>query len=100
MGKNELYVLIAVFVLLTVIIVWFGAKCINDIRNRKNNKKSAVRSGRPRSEASAKPTDSVGSALCFGSPFFNKAYRYGNRRNQISSHSGDGEHALLFLHDD
>ena len=35
MGKNELYVLIAVFVLLTVIIVWFGAKCINDIRNRK-----------------------------------------------------------------
>lgn len=35
MGKSEVYILIAVFVLLTVILVWLGAKSIMDIRNRK-----------------------------------------------------------------
>lgn len=40
MGKYELYVVIAVFVVLTVIIVWIGAKSISDIRNQKKRRES------------------------------------------------------------
>lgn len=38
MEKYELYVLIAVFVVLTVIIVWIGAKSISDIRSQKKKR--------------------------------------------------------------
>lgn len=40
MGKYELYIVIAVFVVLTVIIVWIGAKSISDIRNQKKRRES------------------------------------------------------------
>ena len=40
MEKYELYVLIAVFVVLTVIIVWIGAKSVSDIRNQKKRRES------------------------------------------------------------
>ncbi len=40
MGKYELYVVIAVFVVLTVIIVWIGAKSASDIRNQKKRRES------------------------------------------------------------
>lgn len=35
MDKSEIYVLIAVFVLLMVILVWAGAKYTHDIHKRK-----------------------------------------------------------------
>lgn len=38
MGKYELYIIIAVFVVLTVIIVWMGAKTIGEMRNQKKNR--------------------------------------------------------------
>ncbi len=40
MEKYELYVLIAVFVVLTVIIVWIGAKSISDIRSQKKKREA------------------------------------------------------------
>lgn len=43
MGKSEVYILIAVFVLLTVILVWLGAKSIMDIRNRKRRQEQRRR---------------------------------------------------------
>lgn len=38
MGNSELYILIAVFVLLTVTLVWMGAKLILDMRRRKQQR--------------------------------------------------------------
>ena len=38
MGTSELYILIAVFVLFTVILVWMGAKLILDMRRRKQQR--------------------------------------------------------------
>ncbi len=35
MANYELYILIAVFAVLTVVLVWIGAKCINDVRKQK-----------------------------------------------------------------
>ena len=35
MNKTEIYILIAVFTLLTIILVWFGAKNLLDMRQRK-----------------------------------------------------------------
>lgn len=40
MGKYELYIVIAVFVVLTVIIVWIGAKSVSDIRNQKKRRET------------------------------------------------------------
>jgi hypothetical protein len=37
MNKSELYILMAVFGLLTIALVWFGAKFLLDIRKRKRN---------------------------------------------------------------
>jgi membrane protein implicated in regulation of membrane protease activity len=39
MGTSQLYMLIAVFVLLTVILVWMGAKIMLDMRRRKQQGK-------------------------------------------------------------
>ncbi|EFA44877.1 hypothetical protein HMPREF0645_0673 [Hallella bergensis DSM 17361] len=39
MNKSELYILIAVFGLLTISLVWFGVKFLLDIRKRKNSQK-------------------------------------------------------------
>lgn len=40
MGKYELYIVIAVFVVLTVIIIWIGAKSVSDIRNQKKRREN------------------------------------------------------------
>lgn len=40
MGQNELYILIAVFVILTVVIVWIGAKSVSDIRKQKKRREN------------------------------------------------------------
>ena len=38
MQNYELYVLIAVFAMLTVVIVWIGAKSIGDMRRQKRER--------------------------------------------------------------
>lgn len=43
MEKSELYILIAVFVLLMVILVWAGAKYTHDIRKRKQRQEERRR---------------------------------------------------------
>ncbi|MBP7767886.1 MAG: hypothetical protein KA067_02265 [Prevotella sp.] len=43
MGKTELYILIAVFVLLTVILVWIGAKMMLDMHRRGQRQKQRRR---------------------------------------------------------
>lgn len=40
MDKNEVYLLIAVFVILMVILVWIGVKMIFDMRRRKQRRKT------------------------------------------------------------
>lgn len=40
MDKSELYLVIAVFVVLMVIIVWIGTKMIFDLRKRKRNRET------------------------------------------------------------
>lgn len=40
MDKNEVYLLIAVFVILMVILVWIGTKMILDMRRRKQRRKT------------------------------------------------------------
>lgn len=40
MDKSELYLLIAVFVVLMVILVWIGAKMIFDLRRRNKRRKT------------------------------------------------------------
>ena len=40
MGKYELYIVIAVFVVLTVVIIWIGAKSVSDIRNQKKRREN------------------------------------------------------------
>lgn len=40
MAKSELYILIAVFLFLTVALVWTGAKTWLDMHKRKQNKQS------------------------------------------------------------
>ena len=37
MEKTELYILIAVFLFLTIALVWMGARMWNDIRKRQQN---------------------------------------------------------------
>lgn len=46
MNESVLYILIAVFALLTMILVWFGAKAILDIRKRKEAMKRRQQSFR------------------------------------------------------
>jgi membrane protein implicated in regulation of membrane protease activity len=46
MNESVLYILIAVFALLTVILVWFGAKAMLDIRKRKEAMKQRQQSFR------------------------------------------------------
>ncbi|KXB47645.1 hypothetical protein HMPREF1870_00649 [Bacteroidales bacterium KA00344] len=46
MNETELYILIAVFGLLTIILVWFGAKALLDIRKRKKAMKERQQSFR------------------------------------------------------
>ncbi len=40
MGKYEIYIVIAVFVVLTVVIIWIGAKSVSDIRNQKKRREN------------------------------------------------------------
>lgn len=40
MDKTELYTLIAVFLLLTVALVWFGAKTLLDMHRRRTARRS------------------------------------------------------------
>lgn len=40
MGKYELYIVIAVFVVLTVVIICIGAKSVSDIRNQKKRREN------------------------------------------------------------
>lgn len=38
MDKSELYIVVAVFVVLMVILVWIGAKMILDVRRRRERR--------------------------------------------------------------
>lgn len=48
MDKSEIYILIAVFVLLMVILVWAGAKYSHDIRQRRRRQEERRRQWKQR----------------------------------------------------
>lgn len=50
MDKSEIYILIAVFVLLMVILVWAGAKYTHDIHRRKRRQEERRREWKRRME--------------------------------------------------
>ncbi len=50
MDKSEIYVLIAVFAIMMVILVWAGAKYRNDIRKRKQRQEERRRQWKRRME--------------------------------------------------